>query len=98
MNHGFVYIMSNKNRNVLYIGVTNDLIRRVHEHKNEELNGFTKKYNCKYPLYYEYFDNIKSAIKREKQLKNWKRNWKFDLIKKGNPEMKDLSVEIENSR
>ncbi len=98
MNHGFVYIMSNKNRNVLYIGVTNDLIRRVCEHKSGEFNGFTKKYKCKYLIYYEYFDRIKNAIKREKQLKNWKRNWKFDLIKKRNPEMKDLSVEIENSR
>ncbi len=96
MRHGFVYIMSNKVRSVLYIGVTNDLIRRVYEHKNELVDGFTKKYKCKYLLYYEYFDDIENAIKREKQLKNWRKSWKLDLIKRMNPDLRDLSKEIES--
>jgi putative endonuclease len=96
VRYGFVYVMSNKVRSVLYIGVTNDLIRRVHEHKSGVIEGFTKRYKCKYLIYYEYFDNIENAIKREKQLKNWKRDWKLDLIKKMNPNLKDLSEEIES--
>ncbi len=87
--------MSNKIRNVLYIGVTNDLFRRVYEHKNGVVDGFAQKYKCKYLMYYEYFDVIESAIKREKQLKNWRRSWKFNLIKKMNPNLRDLSEEIE---
>ena len=73
MNSGWVYIMSNKNKNVFYVGVTNNLERRVFEHKTGIIEGFTKKYNCKELVYHEEFQNITDAISREKQLKNWHR-------------------------
>jgi len=95
MNSGFIYIMSNKSRNVLYIGVTNDLLRRVSEHKNRIVDGFTKKYNCEYLVYYEYFEKIDQAIEREKRLKKWNREWKFQLIKSMNPNLEDLSDKVE---
>ncbi len=66
----FVYIVTNKNRTVLYVGVTNDLQRRIFEHENGVIAGFSKKYNCKYLLYYEHFQNIEEAIEREKEIKN----------------------------
>jgi putative endonuclease len=87
--------MSNKSRNVLYIGVTNDLLRRVSEHKNRIVDGFTKKYNCEYLVYYEYFEKIDQAIEREKRLKKWNREWKFQLIKSMNPNLEDLSDKVE---
>ena len=87
----WVYIMSNRHRNVLYIGVTSNLYKRVWEHKNHVHKGsFTSRYNCDFLIYYEYYDNIIEAISREKQLKNWRREWKYNLIKKKNSEMKDL--------
>ncbi len=85
----FVYIIGN-DRPTLYIGVTSDLIRRVYEHKQGMVEGFTKKYNLKKLLYYEIFNAAENAIMREKQLKHWNRNWKLELIKKINPAMKDL--------
>ncbi len=89
---GAVYIMTNKNRTVIYIGVTNDLVRRVYEHKTHyNKRSFTHRYNLVYLIYYELFDSIEEAILREKQLKNWHREWKWNLIKKDNPELKDLS-------
>jgi len=91
MKQGYVYIMSNYNRNVLYIGVTNDLERRVKEHKSGKGSEFTSKYRCFYLVYFERIQGIEQAIKREKQLKNWKRIWKFNLIKEINPELKDLA-------
>ena len=94
MNPGFVYIMSNPGRTTFYIGVTNNLLRRVLEHKNKKIEGFTSKYNCVDIVYYESFEKISWAIEREKQLKNWKRQWKIALIKKANPEMRDLYEEI----
>ncbi len=83
--------MSNFKRTVLYIGVSNDLERRVFEHKSGKGSEFTKKYNCYYLIYFERMQEIEQAIKREKQLKNWNREWKFNLIKEKNPELKDLS-------
>jgi putative endonuclease len=77
---GFVYFMTNTYNNVLYIGVTNNLTRRVAEHKAKINKGFTYKYNCDKLVYYEVFDSIVDAIAREKQLKNWKREWKNELI------------------
>ena len=86
----YVYIMSNKNNNVLYIGVTNNLIRRIYEHKNKILKGFTSKYNVEKLVYYECFEDELLAIQREKNLKNWHKEWKENLIRQMNPEWKDL--------
>jgi putative endonuclease len=87
---GFTYIVTNKYRNVLYIGVTSNLIGRVYEHKNGLGSDFTKKYKCTDLVFYEWHSDIKHAIEREKQLKNWKREWKFNFIKAENPLMVDL--------
>ena len=92
--NAYVYFMANHNNNVLYIGVTNNLARRIYNHKNQiESDCFTAKYNCSKLVYSEHSNDIKSAIQREKQLKNWKREWKNALVKEHNPEWKDLSVE-----
>jgi len=93
MNPGYTYILSNKNRTVLYIGVTNDLYTRVLQHRNNEGN-FTSRYKCYDLVHWEYFDRITNAIDREKQLKRWHREWKWNLIKEQNPELKDLFDEI----
>src|SRR3989339_887269 len=90
----YVYIISNVYDSVLYIGVTNNLERRMWEHKNGFIkNSFSEKYCLKKLLYYEDYNDINQAIQREKYLKNWRRAWKFGLIKKLNPEFKDLSAE-----
>jgi len=86
----YVYIITNKLNSVFYIGITNDLIRRIYEHKNKLQKGFTKKYNINKLIYYEEFVDSVNAIEREKQLKNWHRDWKINLIKKKNPKFKDL--------
>ena len=93
LNNAYIYILSNKNRTVLYIGITNDLERRMAEHKSGTGSAFTKKYNISELLYYEVFDKIIDAIKREKQLKEWKREWKLELIKTMNSELLDLAVD-----
>jgi len=85
----YVYIMSGINK-VLYVGVSNNLIKRVEEHKEEVFKGFTKKYKCKKLVYYEWFTDINVAIRREKQLKNWRREKKVFLIEKDNKEWRDL--------
>jgi putative endonuclease len=90
----FVYIVTNKNKTVLYIGVTNDLQRRIYEHANGLLPGFTKKYNCHFLVYYEHFQNIDDAISREKELKKWRREKKEKLIIEFNPEWKFLNTKI----
>lgn len=87
----YVYILTNKPNNVLYIGVTNDLIRRIFEHKSKLVESFTKKYNLRKLVYYEITNNIESGINREKQQKNWHRDWKMNLIDHFNPDWKDLS-------
>ena len=91
---GYIYFLSNHYNNVLYIGVTNNIRRRVAEHKAKVNKGFTYKYNCDKLVYYEVFDSITNAISREKQLKNWKREWKNKLVNEMNPEWKDLSVSM----
>lgn len=88
--NGYVYILSNVNRTVLYIGVTSKLDSRILIHKYGEGSTFTARYNLKALLYFEEYPNIEEAIEREKQLKNWHRKWKFNLIKKSNPKLKDL--------
>lgn len=93
-NTGFVYIMTNKNRTTLYIGVTNDLCRRIYEHKNHLVkNSFTDKYNLEYCIYYEEFPSFSLAIAREKELKKWNRQKKENLINKVNPEWKVVVTE-----
>ena len=93
MKEYFVYIMSSNNSNSIYIGVTNDLQKRVKEHKNHVNNSFSSKYNCVNLVYFEEFNDVKIAIKREKQLKTCKREWKNDLIKKENPKFYDLAID-----
>ena len=90
----FVYVMTNKNQTSLYIGVTNNLCRRIYEHKNHLLkNSFTDKYNLEYCIYFEEFPYLDLAIKREKELKKWSRQKKENLIKNKNPERKVLATE-----
>jgi len=90
----YTYFLSNTLNNVLYIGVTNDIVRRIAEHKAKINKGFTYKYNCEKLVYYERFMLMTDAISREKQLKNWKREWKDKLVSDFNPEWNDLSEEI----
>ena len=87
----YVYILSNWNNQVIYIGVTNNLERRIYEHKNKLIDGFTKEYNIDKLVYFEETTDVKAAIEREKQLKGWKREKKNILIKSLNPEWNDLS-------
>ena len=88
----YVYILASKSYGTLYIGMTNDLERRMYEHKNELISGFTKDYNVKRLVYFEDTTDVHAALEREKQLKKWKRVWKIDLIMKDNPSWRDLSV------
>jgi len=90
MNEYYVYIMSNKKNGTLYIGVTGNLATRVFEHKNNLVDGFTKKYNLKQLIYYEKTSDVNEAILREKRLKKWNRQWKIELIEKHNPSWRDL--------
>lgn len=90
----YVYIMASQRNGTLYVGVTSDLIKRVHQHKSGNHDSFTKKYNVNQLVYYEIIEDINSAIKREKVLKAWKRQWKIELIEKNNPDWKDLYPEI----
>jgi putative endonuclease len=86
----YVYILSNKKDGVLYTGVTNNIIRRVLEHRLKVKSGFAENYYLNHLVYFEQFNYVDDAIKREKQLKKWERKWKVDLIEKENPEWKDL--------
>ncbi len=90
----FVYMMASKKNGTLYIGVTNDLVRRVWEHKLNVIQGFTQKYNIHKLVWFEATSDINAAILREKQMKKWRRQWKIDLIEKENPEWIDLYDEI----
>ncbi len=86
----YIYILSNKHNTVLYTGMTNDLIRMVYEHKNKLIEGFTKRYNITKLLYYELTESVESAILREKQVKDYRRDKKFEMVRQMNPEMRDL--------
>ena len=90
----YVYILASKRNGTLYIGVTNNLTRRVYEHKNDLINGFTKKYKVHMLVYYEHANDIYSAIQREKSLKKWERKWKIELIETMNPDWHDLYEEL----
>ncbi|MDO8486884.1 MAG: GIY-YIG nuclease family protein [Candidatus Curtissbacteria bacterium] len=90
----YVYILTNLNNTVFYVGVTNNLERRVVEHKSGLIKGFTQKYKLKKLVYFEEFPTMMDAIRREKQLKNWHRDWKLNLIKSLNRFFNDLAAEI----
>ena len=86
----YVYILASKRNGTLYIGVTNDLKRRIYEHKNKLIDGFTKKYNVNMLVWYEQTNDINSALEKEKQLKKWNRQWKIKMIETNNYEWLDL--------
>jgi putative endonuclease len=92
--HYYVYILASKRNGTLYIGVTSDLIKRIWQHKNDILKGFTNKYQVHNLVYFEETTDVESAIKREKQLKAWQRKWKLELIEKMNPNWEDLYDKI----
>jgi putative endonuclease len=94
MKTWYIYIMANERNGTIYTGVTRNLLRRIEEHKNWIVEWFSKKYNCKLCVYYEYFESIESAIMREKQLKWWNRKQKLELIESMNPEWDDLTEQI----
>jgi putative endonuclease len=94
MRSYFVYILANKKYGTIYIGVTNNLLRRVYEHKKKIIKGFTSRYGIDKLVYAEETSDIYSALLREKQLKKWNREWKLELIHKMNPEWKDLFYEF----
>ncbi|HTQ14367.1 MAG TPA: GIY-YIG nuclease family protein [Rhizomicrobium sp.] len=89
----YVYILASKRNGTLYIGVTNDIVRRCWEHREGLVPGFTKKHGVKLLVYYEIFENVRAAIHRESQLKKYKREWKINLIQRGNLEWRDLSAD-----
>ena len=88
--HYYVYILTNNHHTVFYTGVTNDLVRRIYEHKHKRIKGFTEKYNINKLVYYEVTQDIEAAIHREKLIKKWKRRFKFDAIERMNPDWHDL--------
>lgn len=90
MKSYYVYIMASQRNGTLYVGITNDLVRRVHEHRTDAVEGFTKKYHVHRLVYHEQTEDILSALEREKQLKKWERKWKVELIEAENPEWEDL--------
>ena len=94
MKQFFVYILANKKYGVLYIGVTSNLLGRTWQHRLEITNGFSSKYKTKMLVYYEEHATAEAAIKREKQMKEWQRMWKIELIEKMNPSWKDLAEEL----
>ena len=91
---GFVYIMASRRNGTIYIGVTSDLPKRVWQHREGVIEGFTKKYGCKMLVWFERHDDIEGAIRREKQMKEWKRSWKLREIEKMNPDWDDLFESI----
>lgn len=94
MKEGFVYILASQRNGTLYVGSTSDLVRRIWEHKNNVIFGFTAKYNVHQLVYYERHEEIMEAAKQEKRLKSWRREWKLNLIEKTNPTWRDLYEEI----
>ena len=90
----YIYILTNKYNKVLYVGVTNNLVRRIYEHKNNLVDGFTAKYNVHKLVYYDYGEDVISAITREKQIKGWTRKKKISLIESMNPKWLDLSLDL----
>ena len=96
MTKGYFYILSNSTRTLLYIGATKDLVNRIDLHMKGKGAVFTKKYHMKYLVYYEEYEVLKDAFKREKQVKNWKKEWKWNLIKENNPNLLDLRGDLDS--
>ena len=94
MHHYYVYILASKQNGTLYIGVTNNLKRRILEHKSNMVEGFTKKYSVHILVYFEETSDVNSALSREKSLKKWNRSWKLKLIEEENPGWKDLYYDL----
>lgn len=94
MNQYYIYILTNHKNGTLYVGVTNDLIKRIYQHKQKTASQFTTKYSVNKLVYFESFRDIKTAIAREKQLKHWKRQWKMQLIDGHNPDWQDLYQDL----
>lgn len=94
MKSYWVYILCSKRNGTLYVGITNDLVRRIYEHKEKLIDGFTKTYNVTKLVHVEGFQDVTAAIHREKCLKKWKRAWKLHLIEEHNPEWRDLYEDI----
>ena len=94
MSSYYIYILASKRNGTLYVGFTSDLARRIYEHKNNFVEGFTKKYGIHNLVYFEECGDRDAAIRREKQIKEWKRRWKLEMIEKVNPEWKDLYEQI----
>ncbi len=92
MQTSYIYIITNKYRTTFYVGVTSNLQKRITEHQNDIGSVFTKKYNLKYLIHYEEFSSINQAISREKQIKNWRKDWKLNLIKEKNPNLETLEI------
>ena len=90
----WVYILTNQPRSTLYVGVTNDLVRRVHEHREGLVPGFAKRYGLKMIVYFERYGTPQSAIQRDKNIKHWPRAWKLNLVASANPQWRDLYKEI----
>jgi putative endonuclease len=90
MKNGYVYFLTNRPNGILYVGVTSNLIQRVYQHRTGAAAGFTKRYGLKRLVYFEVFDNVRSAIQREHNIKHWSRTWKVRLILENNPEWNDL--------
>lgn len=94
MQFSYVYVVTNKPRGVLYVGVTSDLVRRISEHRESLIPGFSKRYNLTRFVWYEVYEDINLAIRREKNLKRWLREWKLTLVEKSNPVWRDLFFEM----
>jgi putative endonuclease len=92
--NGYLYILASRRNGTLYVGVTSDLVRRIEEHRQKLVDGFTKEYNVTTLVYFETFEDIRETIIREKQIKGWKRKWKTELIQSINPYWRDLYEEI----
>ena len=90
MRSYYVYMLASGMRGTLYIGVTNDLLRRVHEHKTDAVDGFTKQYGVKQLVWFDATPDIETAIAQEKRMKRWRRQWKIELVEKANPDWRDL--------
>ena len=94
MNRYFVYMLASQRNGTLYVGVSNDLLRRVWQHKQGTADGFTKRYKVNLLVWFEETESVEAAIQREKQLKNWRRQWKLELIEASNPYWRDMYADL----